>query len=599
MPARSRHAEPTCRPTLSTRLRAQAARRRASPPTGSRRLAARRRIDALRRRCGFPTTARRGVALHQRRADRRGTLRPPGGRRRRRCRGERLEPLPARPTAPALVFVNGRFAAELSSRPDELPDGVVAGSLAAGARPSIRTSSSRHLGRHADLEQHAFAALNTALLDDGAVHPRAAAASWSSSRSTCVFLAHRRGRRRDGLPPAHPGRRRARRARLTVIESYVGLPATSRTSPTPVTELVGEASSVVDHYRLQQESARRLPRRDPADPPRSATANFSHPLDHPRRRPGAQRHQRRARRRGRRAAPSTASTWPRGTQHVDNHTRVDHAKPHCNSRELYKGILDGRAAGVFNGRIIVRPDAQKTDAKQSNRNLLLSDDALGQHQAAARDLRRRRASAPTARPSASSTRRRSSTCAPAASAEATAREPADPRLRRRGARADRASSRCASDLEELLFDRACRRASRRQAMSARRCDAPASPTPSAVAPPSTSSASARDFPILAQQVHGKPLVYLDNAATTQKPQAVIDADRALLRARQRQHPPRRPHAVASAPPTPTRRRAATVAALPRRGASRARSSSPAAPPRRSTWWPRASRGRSSAPATRS
>jgi Fe-S cluster assembly protein SufD len=61
---------------------------------------------------------------------------------------------------------------------------------------------------------------------------------------------------------------------------------------------------------------------------------------------------------------------------VDNHTVLDHAKPHCSSREVYKGILDGKASAVFNGKIIVRKDAQKTDSKQSNKNLLLSEDAV-------------------------------------------------------------------------------------------------------------------------------------------------------------------------------------------------------------------------------
>jgi Fe-S cluster assembly protein SufD len=64
-----------------------------------------------------------------------------------------------------------------------------------------------------------------------------------------------------------------------------------------------------------------------------------------------------------------------GSGLVDNHTTIDHATPHCTSHELYKGILDGKARAVFNGRIIVRLDAQKTDAKQTNRALLLSDDA--------------------------------------------------------------------------------------------------------------------------------------------------------------------------------------------------------------------------------
>ncbi len=61
---------------------------------------------------------------------------------------------------------------------------------------------------------------------------------------------------------------------------------------------------------------------------------------------------------------------------VDHHTTIDHARPHCGSREVYKGILADRARGVFNGKIVVRPDAQKTDAKQTNRALLLSEDAV-------------------------------------------------------------------------------------------------------------------------------------------------------------------------------------------------------------------------------
>jgi Fe-S cluster assembly protein SufD len=64
-----------------------------------------------------------------------------------------------------------------------------------------------------------------------------------------------------------------------------------------------------------------------------------------------------------------------GTQHVDNHTVIDHATPRCESHELYKAVLDGSARGVFNGKIFVRQDAQKTDAKQTNKTLLLSDDA--------------------------------------------------------------------------------------------------------------------------------------------------------------------------------------------------------------------------------
>jgi Fe-S cluster assembly protein SufD len=65
----------------------------------------------------------------------------------------------------------------------------------------------------------------------------------------------------------------------------------------------------------------------------------------------------------------------KGQTHVDNHTVVDNVKPNCYSNELYKGIIDGKATGVFNGKIFVRQDAQKTNAYQSNKNVLLSEGA--------------------------------------------------------------------------------------------------------------------------------------------------------------------------------------------------------------------------------
>ena len=76
------------------------------------------------------------------------------------------------------------------------------------------------------------------------------------------------------------------------------------------------------------------------------------------------------------SARSTASTWPAAGSTSTTTRVIDHAKPHCASHELYKGILDGKAHGVFNGKIFVRQDAQKTDAKQTNQTLLLSDDAV-------------------------------------------------------------------------------------------------------------------------------------------------------------------------------------------------------------------------------
>ena len=79
-----------------------------------------------------------------------------------------------------------------------------------------------------------------------------------------------------------------------------------------------------------------------------------------------------------------------GDQHVDHQTRIEHIAPNCFSRELYKGILGGASHGVFNGKVYVHPNAQKTDGKHDDATrLLLSDEARG-HQAATRNLRRRR-----------------------------------------------------------------------------------------------------------------------------------------------------------------------------------------------------------------
>jgi Fe-S cluster assembly protein SufD len=69
-----------------------------------------------------------------------------------------------------------------------------------------------------------------------------------------------------------------------------------------------------------------------------------------------------------------------GTQHADHHTVIDHAKPDCQSHEYFNGVLDGAGRGVFSGRIIVRPGAQRTDSKQTNHNLVLSEQARADSQ---------------------------------------------------------------------------------------------------------------------------------------------------------------------------------------------------------------------------
>jgi Fe-S cluster assembly protein SufD len=159
-------------------------------------------------------------------------------------------------------------------------------------------------------------------------------------------------------------------AQCTIVETYKGA---GQYLTNAVTEIVAGEGAVVDHYKLQQEDLRAY---------HVATfhvllgrsANFStHSISLGgalvRNDVGAV------------LSEGTEATLNglyivNGTQHIDNHTSIDHAKPHGTSHELYKGILDGKSSAVFNGRIIVRKDAQKTDSKQTNKNLVLSDDSV-------------------------------------------------------------------------------------------------------------------------------------------------------------------------------------------------------------------------------
>jgi Fe-S cluster assembly protein SufD len=159
-------------------------------------------------------------------------------------------------------------------------------------------------------------------------------------------------------------------AQCTIVETHKGQ---GRYLTNAFTEIVAGEGSVVDHYKLTLEA--------PAAFHVGATqaqigrsANFS---SHSITLGGALvRHDA-----GAVLSEGTEATLNglyvvNGSQHVDNHTVIDHARPHAASHELYKGILDGRATAVFNGRIIVRKDAQKTDSKQTNKNLVLSDDSV-------------------------------------------------------------------------------------------------------------------------------------------------------------------------------------------------------------------------------
>jgi Fe-S cluster assembly protein SufD len=264
-----------------------------------------------------------------------------------------------------LVFIDGRYVEALSTRPSGA-DGVRVASLAHVIESSPELLE-QHLGRYADADRHAFAALNTAFMADGAVVHVAAGKS-SEHPIHLLFIAsgeevvsHPRV-----LVVAEQG------SRATVIESYA-----SRTEgcyfTNALTEVALAEGARVEHYKLQEESTKAFHIATLQAHQAHGTHFASHSISF-----GAQ-----IARNDITVTLDAENTFcvlnglfmVDGRQHVDFHTLVDHAKPHGSSEETYKGILGGRSRGVFNGRIIVRPDAQKTDAHQSNNNLLLSRDA--------------------------------------------------------------------------------------------------------------------------------------------------------------------------------------------------------------------------------
>ena len=279
-------------------------------------------------------------------------------------------PLPVAETGAAaevqLGFLNGRWSRALSPVPARVP-GLDVLPLADVLRDHPDWLHP-HLGRHALWEKNPFTAWNTALARDGAFI-RVSRGAAAAGPIHLLFLSEG-----TGAPTvAHPRNLIVLEsgAQATVVETYVGKGTTLTNSVTEIA--LGDGASL-DHAKVQRESA-------DAFHVQSIAATLG------------------------RSSQFTSSSVAfggsiartdlgvlftgeggdctlnglfvgDGTALLDTHTTVDHATPHCTSRQLYKGILDGHSRGVFHGTVLVRKDAQKTDALQSNKNLLLSRDAL-------------------------------------------------------------------------------------------------------------------------------------------------------------------------------------------------------------------------------
>jgi Fe-S cluster assembly protein SufD len=261
-----------------------------------------------------------------------------------------------------LVFENGAFRQDLSDI-SKLPAGVIACDLSE-AMERHRDLIEPRLGSSINLDRNAFAALNTALFTNGfflyvpkglvmetPIHMALVSNAGFSAPRNLILVGEN--------------------AQCSLVESYISLGG--RTFTNAVTESFLESGSVVEHVKLQLgaedgyhvSTLQGVQLR--SSNYRTTTVTLGNKL----------------------TRNDTGSILDgdgsectlnglyvgRGEQHIDNHTTLDHAKAHCPSHELFKGVLADKASAVFSGKIIVRPDAQKTDSKQSNMNLLLSDDA--------------------------------------------------------------------------------------------------------------------------------------------------------------------------------------------------------------------------------
>ena len=268
---------------------------------------------------------------------------------------------------PRLVLVNGRFRADLSQLPP-MP-GVVVQNLEAAMAADTGNLEAELVGSSARTAT-AFASLNAALGQDGTVLRVAD----ETVMEVPLHVVHVTTAGADNAA-IHPKLLVivGREARAQLVESYVALAGAARYWTNAVSEVnVGEGAWV-EHTRIQRESEAAFHTgltevRQARD---SHYRSFAFAIG------GAiARHDLRARLGGPGAETLLYGLYlGRGDQLVDNHTTIFHDQPDCRSWEVYKGILGDRAHGVFSGKIIVQPIAQKTDAKQTNRTLLLSDTA--------------------------------------------------------------------------------------------------------------------------------------------------------------------------------------------------------------------------------
>ncbi len=269
-----------------------------------------------------------------------------------------------------IVFVNGVWQPELSTPLDDLPAGLrlepLAAALAADGDGQVAAALEAQ-ARH----DNPFVVLNAALAADGFA-VRVARHAVIEQPLHFVFIAADQGEAFVQAPQLYVYA--ATGSKLTFLEHYLPQGAAPRYFTCAATRVQLAAAAEVHHYRLQREGrfGRQVNHCLVTQARDSRYYSYATDLGGMLVRNNQDVVLRQ----------SNTETHLNGvyllgeTQHVDNQTFMDHAVPHCQSNELYKGIVTGRARGVFNGKVLVRPDAQKTNAFQQNSTLLLSPSAV-------------------------------------------------------------------------------------------------------------------------------------------------------------------------------------------------------------------------------
>lgn len=266
-----------------------------------------------------------------------------------------------------LVFVDGHYS-EYHSSMQGIPKGVTVENLAVALQLPTNLLT-EHLARYTQYNESAFSALNTAFTREGAfvsvpngVHCEVPIhLLFVSTGRPAPFMTHPRN-----LIVAGKG------SKVSVVESYIGLESNTYFT-NAVTEVVLDENAVVEHEKFQWESSRAFHIGTMSVHQLRSSVFTSNAINFG----GVLVRNNVNSRLDAEGCECTLNGLSLGTgeQLIDNHTIIDHAKPNCSSHELYKSILDGTSRGVFNGKIFVRKDAQKTDAKQTNKTLLLSPEA--------------------------------------------------------------------------------------------------------------------------------------------------------------------------------------------------------------------------------